>query len=272
MCGLFLLSSMMMMTCNDDDHQLPQAMMNDDDVTLFTLVSSNSTFYYEQTLLLYRSIDTFMKGYPLHLLVTDDVDPAIIDRLKTEHYMIPHIIQPYPNEPTKPNVNDTWITVLHASWIHQLSKIKLWSFVDVSKVICYLDSDYVFFGGTTLQSVIADCIENGFKKNKQWCGFDGEDVNGNNSHWEMSTIEASFFCLQPNMALFERMERELVYPFTHGQLLYKGKYVATEQDLLNLFFNGQIHYVKRPSRFFHGSWNALRWFGLDMGFKALTGC
>ena len=50
---------------------------------------------------------------------------------------------------------------------------------------------------------------------------------------------ANFFCLKPSRAMFERMEKELVEPFTRGEMVYKGKYVATEQDLLNLFFNGR---------------------------------
>lgn len=243
-------------------------------VTLFSLVSSNSSFYYMQTLLLFRSIKQFVAGKMLHLIVTDDVDPAIVHKLNA--IAITHVISPYPNEPTRPHPNDTHILKLHDTWIHQLSKIKLWS-LNVSEIICYLDSDLVFFGHNALQGVVSECVD-GFRRsgNIEWCGFDGEDPSGNDSHWEMKTIQANFFCLKPNAALYAQMERELVQPFTHGQMVYKGKYVATEQDILNLFFNGRIHFVEKQrgdgGRFHHSNWNVLRWAAWDLGLKGFTGC
>ena len=79
----------------------------------------------------------------------------------------------------------------------------------------------------------------GGKAGKDWCGFTQTNSADNDAHWEMRTIMANFFCLKPSRAMFERMEKELVEPFTRGEMVYKGKYVATEQDLLNLFFNGR---------------------------------
>ena len=243
-------------------------------VTFFSLVSSNSSFYYMQTLLLLRSFRQFVPGTLLHLLVTDDVDPAIVRQLGD--LAVTHVVSSYPGEPTRPHPNDTHISKLHDSWVHQLSKVKLWS-MNMSDVVCYLDSDVVFFGSSALQGVVSECLD-GFRGSDsiEWCGFDNEDPNGNDTHWEMNTIQANFFCLRPDASLFAKMERELVYPFTHGQLLYKGKYVATEQDMLNLFFNGKIHYVKKKrldgGKFHHSDWNFMRWVFWDLGLRSLTGC
>ena len=239
-------------------------------VAIFSLVSSNSSFYYAQTVLLYRSMHKFFAEQRLHLLVTDDVDPVIMENL--EAFATIHVISPYVNEPKRPDPNDTHISKFHASWIHQLSKIKLWSLNVTEPYICYLDSDLIFFGHTALQDVVSECMDAlNASNNIEWCGFDNEDPNGNDSHWEMKTIQANFFCLKPDMGLARRMEQELVWPMTHGQMMYKGKYVATEQDILNLFFNGRIHFVPKTKKrgFYHSDWNWIRWALWDLGFDAL---
>jgi hypothetical protein len=74
--------------------------------------------------------------------------------------------------------------------------------------------------------------------------------------------------------LFAQMGSELVQPFTLCHMMYRGKYVATEQDILNLSFNGRIHFVKKQRgdcvRFHHSNWNVLRWAAWDLGVKGFT--
>ena len=239
-------------------------------VTLFSLVSSNSLLYCMHTLLLYRSVYQFVPRQELHLLVTDDVSPVIIRALDV--FANTHLVSPYPGEPTAPHPNDTHISKLRDSWVHQLSKVKLWS-MNISEVVCYLDSDMIFFGHDALQGVVSECLD-GFSStsNIEWCGFDTEDPNGNDAHWGIKTIQANFFCLKPNAALFARMEREIVHTMTQGRMFYKGMYVATEQDIMNLFFDGKIHFVKkrRPNggRFHHSNWNFWIWVAWDVGLEA----
>jgi len=109
-------------------------------VRFFTLVCSNSSFYLEQTRLLKRSMTRFVPEAVLHLLVTADVD-----RAKVEGDVV-HVVEAYANEPRRPHPNDTWISALHASWVHQLTKIRLWSFYNESAYVCYMDGDVAFFG------------------------------------------------------------------------------------------------------------------------------
>ena len=232
-------------------------------VTLFSLTSSNSPLYLMHTLLLHASIRRFVPHQTLHLLVTDDVHPWI-ERNLLRSIATTHVIHPYPGEPSRPHPNDTHISRLHPSWIHQLSKVKLWSMANLSAVVCYLDSDLIFFGDSALQGVVAECWNGLHGAGAEWCGFDNEDPNGNDTHWRMKTIQANFFCLKPSAGLLAQLEREVVRDvFASGRLFYKGMYVATEQDALNLFFNGRIHFVskRRPDggRFHHSNWNLYIW-------------
>jgi hypothetical protein len=54
--------------------------------------------------------------------------------------------------------------------------------------------------------------------------------------------------------------------------MYKGMYVATEQDILNLFFNGKIYHVKKHrldgGRFHHSKWNFWIWVAWYFGLEA----
>jgi hypothetical protein len=234
---------------------------------IFTLVSSNSPAYLEQTRVLRRAMARYAPEWPLHMLVTDDVSARTVREL--ERIGIPHVVSPYPNEPLRPHPNDTWIGALHPGWIHQLTKIRLWSFYSAAYV-CYMDSDVVFFGDGTLQGVVAECVA-GLKAGKDWCVFEDEATAEKERHWGMTYATANFFCLRPDRELFRRLEAELVHPFTHGQLVYKGRYVATEQDLLNLFFDGRMHYVskhRRDGRFFHTKATRWLWLAWEWGLRS----
>jgi hypothetical protein len=159
-------------------------------------------------------------------------------------------------------------------WIHQLSKLKLWSSWDY-KFICYMDSDVCFFGNNTLSEIVDECCK-GFQQSKDLCGFEQEcennQVENNREQWGMRYMQASFFCLQPDPTLFAKLEDEIVHPFIQGNMTYAGKDVTTEQDLMNLYFKDRIHYLdckyKTDNRLVHSKKNVARWAEWNFRSKA----
>lgn len=206
-----------------------------DSVTVFSLISSNDTFYIDQLRYLSRSFQQFAPTHPLHVLVTDDVNPAIVSDLST--FTIPHVVPAY----AEPKRHLTF-----ARWIHQFTKFKLWSFYEY-RHICYMDSDIAFFNDATVGSIVAECESSYTDNITQLCGFEQDCENdgyiGNNAFWGMRYMQASFFCLKPNATLFAELEHDLINPFLGGKFVYAGKSVFTEQDVMNLYFKNRIHYI-----------------------------
>jgi hypothetical protein len=230
---------------------------------LFSLITSNDTSYIASLQILAQSIRQFTPPHTtLHVLVTNDVSPTIFHKIAQFAHPIP--IQPY-NEPTR--------HLMYKRWIHQLTKLKLWSFNSMYEppsansfvtpfvtqsakqpepatpsatlphnLICYLDADVAFFASTTLPAIVADCQASPHPL----CAFESDcQHNGGTSRqiWRMRYIQANFFCLRPHPTLFAHMQTHLINPFLHGHLAYNGTSADTEQDLLNLYFNKSIHYI-----------------------------
>lgn len=80
------------------------------------------------------------------------------------------------------------------------------------------------------------------------CGFNleacsGPVPGGNTFKWDMPYMEASIFCLRPSQALYDAMLEAGVKRLQSERMIHmRGKEVFTEQDFLNLFFKGRIHY------------------------------
>jgi hypothetical protein len=226
---------------------------------IYSLITSDDRTYVDALRLLSRSMRAFAPEHgALHVLVTDDVSPAIVREIEA-FAVIARVVPAYP-EPRRP--------MMYARWIHQLTKFKLWSLHDdddhPTGMLCYLDADVAFFGEGTLQGIASECARSLSKdeKNKKirLCGFESDCRNGGGigrrKAWGMRYMQANAFCLRPDPALFEEIEENVVRPFMRGNLVFYGRSVSTEQDLMNLYFKHQIHYLDcgpiSSGRFLHG--------------------
>ena len=213
---------------------------------IYSLITSNDRAYVDELRLLSRSMRAFAPEYPLHVLVTSDVSPAIVGEIGA--FAVARVVPAYP-EPRRP--------MMYERWIHQFTKFKLWSFREHEQ-ICYMDADVAFFGDGTLQAIVAECSRSFEQKKIKLCGFESDCRNGGGDRkaWGMRYMQANAFCLRPDAALFEDIEESVVRPFLRGDFVFKGRGVSTEQDVMNLHFKHRIHYLDCApivsGRFLHG--------------------
>jgi hypothetical protein len=202
-------------------------------LNLVSIFTSNSTFYFKQAVLLNRSVEKFMPEIHFNMLATSDVDPKLIDDLS--HNIKVHVVEPF-EEPERPST-----AYMSPSWVHQLTKIKLWSFTECN-LLCYVDSDVVFYNDVMVR-LAQECWSNLTKTpstpkepRAQLCAFEQSCENGdvawNRKHWGMRYFQASIFCMIPDEKLYSQLLHEVVEPFdafANGSRPMHGKFVYTEQ-------------------------------------------
>jgi hypothetical protein len=224
----------------------PASERRDNTTAIYSLITSNDRTYVDELRLLSRSMLAFAPEYPLHVLVTSDVSPAIVSEIGA--FAVVRVVPAYP-EPSRP--------MMYERWIHQFTKFKFWSFREHGQ-ICYMDADVAFFGGGTLQAIVAECSRSFEQKKIKLCGFESDCRNGGGDRksWGMRYMQANAFCLRPDAALFEDIEENLIQPFLRGNFVFYGRGVSTEQDVMNLYFKHRLHYLDcepiRSGRFLHG--------------------
>jgi hypothetical protein len=225
-------------------------------VTFFTLLSNANGFYLQQLLLQQKSVEMFLPGYKMHVLATTDLPAPTIAAMQDISIDV-QVHKPLDE------------TQIHAqpNWIHQLTKLKLWSLTEF-EFICYADADVVFFNDRILQAVAA-CQALVFNDTVHLCAFEQGCEDSNTSHnrhvWGKPYIQASFFCLRPSKTMYTRLLSEVVGPFTNGSMKLLGKQVSTftEQDALNVYFQNHIHCMdcslKTQRDIVHGKGNMHEW-------------
>ncbi len=221
----------------DAQNRLQCARFNDSNadatLNLVSLFTSNSTFYYKQAMMLNRSVQRFMPEINFNMLVTSDVDPQMTRDLSDQINV--HVVEPF-EEPERPST-----AYMSSSWIHQLTKIKLWSFNECN-LLCYVDSDIVFYNDAMVR-LAQDCWSQMHKPPStpdeprvRVCAFEQSCADGqfgrNREFWGMRYFQASLFCLMPGEELYTQLLNDIVGQFdsfANGSKPMNGKFVFTEQ-------------------------------------------
>lgn len=207
-------------------------------VAFFTYAASDSRRYIRMALLQQYAARKYMPDQQHTILISTKVPKDTQDALRKAGANV-QLINPFPERHQH-----------GATWVDQLTKIKLWSMTEYD-IICYLDADVIFFANITSTMLMhsgcsATLLDPAI--NIDICGWENEGCEKifrpwNRNYWGQPYLQASIFCIHPSMHTYAALLKGGVERLqSKPNITLAGRNVRTEQDFINMYFSGRIHY------------------------------